>query len=751
MKLTARLTILFLTIALIPLLFTSYFAYISSRQRIEDLSLARLESINLLKAAEFQRWLDNESQSLRELARRPLIKQYASVLTSPEGSYAPSQQQFARSAIFEDHFAPTLFEEGRFTELFLLHPENGIIFVSTIQENVGKFREQEPYFMRGKEETYVQNAYYALDQGKPLMTIATPIWAENGRLIAVLAGHIDLNEMSSIMLKGYEADATLETYIINKFNFFFTESRFKQDTTLTQTAYSQGIDICLQHYSGQGFYNDYQGTPIIGVYEWLPENELCILTEINQAEAFAPIVRMQNTFLVIGIFVAGIITLFGIFFARTMTNPILKLVKGTEAISHGNLDYRIQINSKDEIGQLAKTFNEIILSRQMVINALRDYQINLEEIVAQRTASLQKSEERLSRVLEASNTGIWDWEILTNTVYYSPRWKSLLGYEDDEIENTFEQWEKRLHPDDKQRMLDAVADFLENPVGNFNHDFRMKHKNGSYRWISNRSAVLLADDKKPYKMYGSHLDITEWRQAEEALAIKAAALTQSNEELEMFAYIASHDLQEPLRMVTSYLQLLNKRYNDKLDEEAQEFIHYAVDGAKRMHQLINDLLAYSRIGMRGKEFTCVDCQDILKNTMQLMQFSISDNNATVMTGPLPTLLGDESQLCQLFQNLISNAIKFQNKTPPIVHIAAQQQENCYLFSVEDNGIGIAPESASRIFDVFQRLHTREAYPGTGIGLAICKKIVERHGGKIWVQSQLEKGATFYFTLPYIKR
>lgn len=747
MKMTVRLTILFLIFALIPLLFTSYFAYANNRQRIEVMSLARLDSINLLKTAEFQRWIDNESQSLRDMARRPLIIQYASVLTEPDELFPVSELQIASKAILDDHFVPTLSEEGGFTELFLLHPKSGVIIASTKQENVSKIREHEPYFVRGKQDTYVQNAYYALDQGKPVMTIATPMVNENGRLIAVLAGHVDLDEMTTIMHKGQEADRTLETYIINKFNFFITKSRFMQDTTLTQVAYSSGIENCLQQNRGSGFYTNYRSTSVIGVYEWLPENELCILTEIDQAEAFAPIVQMRNTFLMIGIFVASVITVFGIFFARTITNPILRLVEGTEAIAHGNLNYRIHLNSKDEIGQLAETFNDMVASRQQAENSLRDYQANLEQIIADRTTSLQASEERLSRIIEASNTGIWDWQISTNEVYYSPRWKSLLGYEDHEIENTFEQWEVRLHPDDKQRMLDAVADFLENPVGNFNQDFRMKHKNGSYRWISNRSAVLLDTDQKPFKMYGSHLDITEWREAEEALAQKAAALTQSNEELQMFAYIASHDLQEPLRMVSSYLQLLSRRYNDALDKEAQEFIHFAVDGAKRMHQLINDLLAYSRIGTRGKEFTLVNCQEILENICRLMQFTISNNNATITSGPLPILLADESQLSQLFQNLISNAIKFQNDAPPVVHIEAQQQEDCWLFSVRDNGVGIEPESASRVFDVFKRLHTRDAYPGTGIGLAICKKIVERHGGKIWVQSQPNEGATFNFTLP----
>jgi PAS domain S-box-containing protein len=747
-KLKTRLTILFLTISLVPLISTSYFAYTQNRQRVEEMTLARLDSINSLKAGEFQRWLDNEAQSLRELARRPLIRLYSSIIFTPTADSKIYGTEFAKSAIYDDHFLPTLYEEGGFTELFLLHPESGAIMVSTQVDNVGKFREREAYFVNGKEETFVQNAYYALDRGHPLMTISTPVLDENGRLLAVLAGHVDLNEMTNIMHKGHDSDKTLESYLVNKFNFFITESRFLEDTTLTKVAYSSGIDNCLSKKDGFGFYEDYRGKLIIGVYQWLPEHELCILTEINQSEAFAPVIDMRNMFLLISLLVAAVIILVGIIFTSTITNPIHKLVYGTEQITAGNLDYRIEIKSVDEIGQLAKAFNLMASTRQKAENSLRDYQGNLENLVAERTQRLQKSEQRLLRVIEASNTGIWDWHIPSNTVYYSPRWKSLLGYEDHEIENTFEQWEARLHPDDKQRMLDAVATFLNNPVGHFNQSFRMLHKDGSYRWILNRSAVMLHEDGRPIKMYGSHLDITEWRAAEEALAQKAADLAQSNEELQMFAYIASHDLQEPLRMVTSYLQLLNRKYAEQFDDEANEYIFFAVDGAKRMHQLINDLLAYSRIGTRGKELTEVDAQEVLNNVLRLMQFSISDNPATVTFDALPIVQADGSQLSQLFQNLISNAIKFQNDTPPVIHISVEKQEGVWLFSVKDNGIGIDPQSSTRIFDVFQRLHNRDTYPGTGIGLAICKKIVERHGGKIWVQSQPTMGATFYFTLPF---
>ena len=237
------------------------------------------------------------------------------------------------------------------------------------------------------------------------------------------------------------------------------------------------------------------------------------------------------------------------------------------------------------------------------------------------------------------------------------------------------------------------------------------------------------------------------QKAEKALAEKAEELTRSNQELEQFAYVASHDLQEPLRMITGYTQLLAKRYGDKLDQNANEYIDYAVEGAKRMQGLIRDLLTYSRVGTRGKEFALTDCEAVVAGTLRVLQPAIEESAATVTYDPLPTVMGDETQLLQLFQNLIGNAVKYRDSKPPVVHVSCKQEGEHWLFSVRDNGIGIDPQYANRIFVIFQRLHGRDQYAGTGIGLAVCKKIVERHDGKIWVESELGKGATFHFTIP----
>ncbi len=245
-------------------------------------------------------------------------------------------------------------------------------------------------------------------------------------------------------------------------------------------------------------------------------------------------------------------------------------------------------------------------------------------------------------------------------------------------------------------------------------------------------------------------DITERKQVEEALAQRTKELERSNAELQQFAYVASHDLQEPLRMVANFTQLLAQRYKGKLDADADDFMAFAVDGAKRMQQLIQDLLAYSRVTTKHKNFEVTDCESVLKGALRNVHAAIEESGASVTRDSLPTVMADRSQLLQLFQNLIGNALKFRGEECPRIHISAQRNSKEWVFSVRDNGIGVEPQYAERIFVMFQRLHNRSEYPGTGIGLTICKRIVERHGGKIWVESQPGKGSTFFFTLPMVK-
>jgi light-regulated signal transduction histidine kinase (bacteriophytochrome) len=245
-------------------------------------------------------------------------------------------------------------------------------------------------------------------------------------------------------------------------------------------------------------------------------------------------------------------------------------------------------------------------------------------------------------------------------------------------------------------------------------------------------------------------DISEYKRSQASLKQYATDLAQSNSELEKFAYVASHDLQEPLRMVASYLQLLERRYADNLDDDGREFIEYAVDGALRMKRLINDLLMYSRVGTRCGQFVDVDCDHVFENVVTDLEVVIEETEALVTSDPLPHIWADETQFHQLLQNLIANAIKFHGEATPKVHISAEPDGEMWKFTVADNGIGIDPKFAARVFVIFQRLHGLDQFPGTGIGLAVCKKIVERHGGTISIDSMPGEGAKFRFTLPNTK-
>jgi PAS domain S-box-containing protein len=273
------------------------------------------------------------------------------------------------------------------------------------------------------------------------------------------------------------------------------------------------------------------------------------------------------------------------------------------------------------------------------------------------------------------------------------------------------------------------------------------HRSGAIRTVLWNFASIHGDDEKTIiSTIAQGLDITERKKAEEALKEYSMNLKRSNEDLERFAYIASHDLQEPLRNVVSFSQLLSRRYKEKISADADEYIGYIVEGGKRMQALVQDLLEYSRVNTRGQAFEPVVCEEIVERVTRNLQSQIQESDAVIITDPLPRVMADPSQIYLVFQNLIANAIKFRRENiQPHIRISAERADGMWKFAVRDNGIGIDPAFYTRIFEIFQRLHTREKYPGTGVGLAIVKRIIERHGGEIWVESETGKGSTFSFT------
>ncbi|CCG40510.1 sensor histidine kinase [Magnetospirillum molischianum] len=306
---------------------------------------------------------------------------------------------------------------------------------------------------------------------------------------------------------------------------------------------------------------------------------------------------------------------------------------------------------------------------------------------------------------------------------------------------------ERIHPEDRERVLGAVR---KTRMG---HPLDIEHRlliDGTVTWIRLRAEVSSQSADGSGEILGTVQDITERRQSDEALRHQAEELARSNTELEQFAYVASHDLREPLRMIASFVDLLGRRYGDRLDQDGLEFIAFAREGAARMDRLVLDLLDYSRIGRICKPMQQVDLGILTERVVRALALKIHESEADIVlpAPPFPTVIGDPDELVRLLQNLIDNAIKYREPTRPIrVTVAAERRGGEVMLSVADNGIGIDPQYYDRIFGIFQRLHTRESFEGTGIGLAICKKIVERHGGQIWVESKPGEGSTFFFTVP----
>ncbi|MDQ3636719.1 MAG: PAS domain S-box protein [Actinomycetota bacterium] len=358
--------------------------------------------------------------------------------------------------------------------------------------------------------------------------------------------------------------------------------------------------------------------------------------------------------------------------------------------------------------------------------------------------ALRRSEGSLRAAQAMARIGDWEYDLPGDKSRWSDELFRIFGLPPGETP-AFRGFFDLVHPEDRAAVRREVFGVLrggeESSMG-----YRIVQPDGEVRSVHTEYRVTRDASGRGVGMVGTIQDITERKRAEAELEALVDELRRSNAELEQFAYVASHDLQEPLRMVSSFTQLLRRRYEGQLDETADEFIGYAVDGASRMQTLINALLEYSRVGTRGRPFAAVDTEGVFGAALANLRNAVAESGAEVVSGGLPTVPGDQVQLMQLFQNLISNAIKFKGEERPLVRVEARWQGGEWLFSVEDNGIGIGPEYRERIFVIFQRLHGRQEYSGTGIGLALCKKIVERHGGKIWVESEPGRGSTFFFTL-----
>jgi PAS domain S-box-containing protein len=366
-------------------------------------------------------------------------------------------------------------------------------------------------------------------------------------------------------------------------------------------------------------------------------------------------------------------------------------------------------------------------------------------------AAREESEKNYRLLAENTSDVVSIFDMHWNILWASPSNEKQTGFTPEELKKL--RVGKQLSPESLEMTMEMVVTAMEeektglaDPDRHKDLELEIYRKDGSAFFMESRFKFIRDGQGKAVGILMQGRDITERKQAEIALQKTVEDLKRSNEELEQFAYVASHDLQEPLRMVSSYVQLLEKRYKDNLDGDAHDFINYAVSGSRRMHNMINDLLSYSRVGTRGKPFKPVEFTEIFNAAMSNLEVAIREAGAVVEHGELPRVIVDEGQMVQVVQNLVGNAVKFHGETPPVVRVDSVRKDGDWVFSVKDNGIGIDPQYFERILLVFKRLH-RDEYPGTGIGLSVANRIVQRHNGRIWLESEPGKGTTFYFTIP----
>jgi signal transduction histidine kinase len=603
LNITQRTAMVMCTFGVVCVILTGYLLYHTATGVLVDQSMARLQSLAAEEEATFSRWLNDHASEISRLASLPQVRrQVADVMSAGNLDDTSGPSWLALVEILELWAGP----EGRFAELRILDARTGRVIAASDAKQIGKFNEHRAFFVDGLRKTTISSPFYSLVLRAPALFVSTPVSGPDGDVVGVLAGRVRFEFLQQALTLTNEAFETQESFLVNRNHLFLTQPRFlSSPAVLLRGVRTADATQCLKGENGIREVVDYRGEPVFSAYRWIKEFQICVVTKIDRIEALEPANRYfwNVLYMTLAGTVLAIVASIGL--ARGIALPIVRLKEATERFERGDRETGVDIDRRDEIGDLAEAFN-------------------------------------------------------------------------------------------------AMAESI-------GHN-------------------------------------------ERALAAQAEELRRSNTELEQFAYIASHDLQEPLRKVRAFGDRLHSKCGNELGPEGRDYLDRMRNSAARMQTLINDLLAFSRITTKGKPFVAVDLGKTVETVIADMETVIEELGARVKVGDMPTISADPTQMYQLFQNLIGNALKFRDEDrPPVVNVngvrpGSTVDTQCEI-SISDNGIGFDQKHAEKIFGFFQRLHGRGKYEGTGIGLAVCKKVVHRHGGNITASSGEGEGSTFTVILP----
>ncbi len=750
-----RLILAFLLIVLLPMAVISAVVAISGTEGAQMQLAAQLDMAASFKENAINTWSATLKNELGDaLVGENTLASVSAIVKNPRDS---KEHQIARNALI-GRFGQMTAQTQHFKALFLMDRQ-GQVVLSTDRGQEGEVYSGKDFFQRGLKRSSVCSSSI----NGMTMVAARPIIGKGGRIVGVLAGQARLGPLNEIMSIPIGLGKTGKTYLVGNDHTLLTALNTDEPGILVQ---SKGIQAVLKN-QAKGFstYKDFRGMRVIGVYRYLPELGVALLAEQEQAESSQTMYVLLSVNASVALAAVIIAAFASVSVTRSIAVPLAELSETATRIAAGNLELVADIKRKDEIGALAQTFNFMTDKLKQTMEGLRT------------------SEGKYRGIFANALEGIFQTTFDGRMFSANPAMARILAYDSpDDMLNSLTDIRQQLYCYPEER--DLVLSVLREQGAVLGYECQFFRKDKQKIWVSISAAIVRDDAGKPLFIEGLITDIRERKRTEELLARKTAELERSNKELEQFASVASHDLKAPLATIGGFSQILYERYHDKLDEKGQRALFHIINGTFRMELLIQDLLAYSRVTTGGQSFSLVCCGTVIDMALGNLRAAIEQNDAVVTVDDLPDLYGDEMQFVQLFQNLIGNAIQYRSAAPPRIHVSVKPIADCgmypalaqalitaghrrnaefeakseiqnpksamkpgWLFSVTDNGIGIAPVHFDKIFEIFRRLHSNDKYPGTGIGLAICKKIVERHGGRIWVESEPGKGTTFYFTVP----
>lgn len=736
---------------LIPILVTMVVVFQKNRGELKDLLSAQLSHVADEREAYILMYLEMNKSRILDFSSDDFI-----VRTLEKKDRDVERTGKELSEYMSRYKLPLLKTMYR---LNIITAKNGRVLASTLPGFTGKDLSREEFFMKGLKGLSVLEV---VSNGSPEIAVSAPIFSRNdaGRVLGVITGFTRISKFGEFFtgeyIKSLGAQSwnlpgakwnTFEIYLVNRDKLMLTPSRFIKDSVLRQRVDTPPVRACLEEgKETKGIYLDYRAERVAGASMCFPSFGWTLLAEVDEKEVFEPVIRNQRYSIAMVILIAGLTGALLLYFVRLIIMQVRNLSHVAGELAAGNYGIDIPVKTRDEIGVLAVSFKEMAFK------------------IRQRTSELEKSQLNLKKAQQIAHIGSWEADLKSGHVYKSDEVFRIFGRSKEDLSG-LEQYMSALHPQDRQRVKQTVQSALQTGRP-FSIDMRIIRGDGSERTVSLQGEVERNGAANIARIWGTVQDITERKMAEEEIRrlnidlerrvdertaeLKKTAddLAEANKEIETFTYTVAHDLRSPLRLIDGFSQILIRKKKDRLDREGRDYLDRIRSSVQHMGQLIDDLLNLYNVMRAETVFVPVDLSYLVRSIITGLKKANPERSIEISIQEGLKARGDEKLITMMLENLLVNAWKYTSKTEATrISFGSSGSENgLKVFYVKDNGVGFDMKYASRIFEPFQRLHSADEFPGTGVGLATVRGIIERHGGRVWAESEPGIGSTFFFTL-----